>query len=284
MTINFETLFKMFEERVRSGDVIYYESIREPIKVDNKYEFDLAYCPALVRRISDEKCQKESKSVKINPFLPPDPRTLIKSIALENGASYNLFFNKYCVAPMHLLLTTVEFVFQDSHLNWDDFRAVKLVLEEFSSDEANWMVFYNCGMLSGASQPHKHIQLILISEGGKVPLRPSDMEEIYGSMHFYSFSSDSTDDDVLKNWYDSYTKLMSYVKDGRSTNVLFTKKWMLVVPRKQLGLRDWNPNSLIFVGYFLSRSDEETKMIKEIGPLNIIKSLGCIKDDQEIKS
>ena len=142
------------------------------------------------------------------------------------------------------------------------------------------MIFYNCGVMSGASQQHKHIQLMMVGKDSKVPLSISDMEEIYGPRYFYLFPNNPRDDELLKCWHDSYAKLMSYVESGCSTNILFTKKWMLVVPRKQLGFYEWNPNSLIFVGYLLSRSDEETKMIKELGPLNIIKSLGCINDQK----
>jgi sulfate adenylyltransferase (ADP) / ATP adenylyltransferase len=270
----------LFQERIQKGGVIYIESTREQLN-DGKYEFDLAYCPALVKRVSDERHQREAKSAKTNPFLPPDPKTLIKSIQLDSGAAYNIFFNKYCVAPMHLLLTTAEFETQDCILNWDDFVAVKQVADEFAfakSEEKDWMIFYNCGILSGASQYHKHIQLMMVGKDGQVPLSISDMEEIYGPRHFCAIPNGFKGDELLKEWYHSYTKLMTYVEPGRSTNILFTKTWMLVVPRKQLGFGDWNPNSLIFAGYLLSRSDEETKMIKELGPINIIKTLGCINN------
>jgi ATP adenylyltransferase len=279
MINSFETLYRKFKERVRVGIIFYYDSTREAIR-EGKYEFDLAHCPALVKRVSDEKVQKETKAVKINPFFPPDPATLIKSIELENGSLYNLLFNKYCVTPLHLLITTSEYISQDSPLSWDDFRVAMKVTCEFMLEDADWMVFYNCGAISGASQQHKHIQLVMIGKDTKVPLSISDMEEIYGPRYFCPFLNNPRDDELLKCWHDSYTKLMSFVEAGCSTNILFTKKWMLVVPRKKLGFNDWNPNSLIFVGYLLSRSDEETKMIKELGPLNIIKSLGCINEQK----
>ena len=75
MINNFETLYQKFKERVRVGVVFYYDSTRESIR-DDKYEFDLANCPAPLKRISDERRQKESKGAKINPFFP-DPATLI---------------------------------------------------------------------------------------------------------------------------------------------------------------------------------------------------------------
>lgn len=272
----------LFNERIQKGYLIYYESSREQLK-DGPYEFDLAYCPALVKRVSDERHQKEANIPTTNPFLPPDPRTLIKSVHLPSGSAYNVFFNKYCVAPLHLLVTTAHFETQDCPLNWDDFVAVEQVAAEFAfgSDEPkDWMIFYNCGMLSGASQYHKHIQLMMVGKDGQVPLSIPDMQAIYGPKHFYPLPACSNSEELVKNWYHSYTKLMSFVEPGRSTNILFTKQWMLVVPRKQLGFGDWNPNSLIFVGYLLSRSDAETKMIKELGPLTIINTLGCIDNEK----
>lgn len=49
---------------------------------------------------------------------------------------------------------TNEFKSQFDPLDIDDFKCISSVLSEVPS-----LVFYNCGVDSGASQPHKHIQV-----------------------------------------------------------------------------------------------------------------------------
>lgn len=52
------------------------------------------------------------------------------------------------------MLVTNEFKSQFDPLDIDDFKCISSVLSEVPS-----LVFYNCGVDSGASQPHKHIQV-----------------------------------------------------------------------------------------------------------------------------
>lgn len=55
------------------------------------------------------------------------------------------------------MLVTNEFKSQFDPLTLEDFKSVSSVLSEVPS-----LVFYNCGVDSGASQPHKHIQVSII--------------------------------------------------------------------------------------------------------------------------
>lgn len=55
------------------------------------------------------------------------------------------------------MLVTNEFKSQFDPLTLEDFKSVSSVLSEVPS-----LVFYNCGVDSGASQPHKHIQVSIV--------------------------------------------------------------------------------------------------------------------------
>ena len=55
------------------------------------------------------------------------------------------------------MLVTNEFKSQFDPLTLEDFKSVSSVLSEVPS-----LVFYNCGVDSGASQPHKHIQVLIV--------------------------------------------------------------------------------------------------------------------------
>jgi ATP adenylyltransferase len=59
------------------------------------------------------------------------------------------------VAPYHLIVATKDFEPQNEQLNVSDIKALWYTVNIFDG-----LGFYNCGKVSGASQPHKHMQLI----------------------------------------------------------------------------------------------------------------------------
>ena len=78
--------------------------------------------------------------------------------------------NKFNVVDRHLLIVTREFEEQRSLLTPRDFEAWWRCLGEYES-----IGFYNGGAEAGASQPHKHLQLVplpLAPLGPAVPIEP----------------------------------------------------------------------------------------------------------------
>src|SRR4029079_11989701 len=63
--------------------------------------------------------------------------------------------NKYNVLDRHLLIVTRSFEPQDTALGAADFEAAALCL-----DAIDGLVFYNSGPDAGASQSHRHLQLV----------------------------------------------------------------------------------------------------------------------------
>lgn len=71
------------------------------------------------------------------------------------GDEHILMLNKFNVVTDHALLVTSDFVAQDDPLTPSDFDAIYCCLRSVDS-----LAFYNSGPLSGASQRHRHLQLI----------------------------------------------------------------------------------------------------------------------------
>eukprot|EP01114_Cavostelium_apophysatum_P014270 TRINITY_DN3656_c0_g1_i4.p1 TRINITY_DN3656_c0_g1~~TRINITY_DN3656_c0_g1_i4.p1 ORF type:complete len:260 (+),score=52.74 TRINITY_DN3656_c0_g1_i4:38-781(+) len=94
----------------------------------------------------------KSSNDKKNPFLPPDPDLFLAEI---NGGSHNFMLNKFNVSPYHTIIATKEFRPQEEGLDKSDFAA-----SWFIASTINGLVFYNCGKEAGASQPHKHVQIL----------------------------------------------------------------------------------------------------------------------------
>lgn len=87
-----------------------------------------------------------------NPFLPPfQPGLHI----CELGEKHRLLFNKYSIYHNHVLLVTKEFEPQENPLTEADFKQVIVV-----QGALRGVFYYNSGAQSGASQKHKHIQLL----------------------------------------------------------------------------------------------------------------------------
>jgi ATP adenylyltransferase len=101
-----------------------------------------------------------------NPFLPPEPALTLGALPPD----HLLVLNKFNVLEQHLLIVTRTFVHQESLLTEADFAALWQLLGEIDG-----LGFYNGGRLAGASQTHKHLQLVplpLDPAGPAVPLEP----------------------------------------------------------------------------------------------------------------
>ena len=79
-------------------------------------------------------------------------------------------FNKFPILSNHLLVISKEFEPQNHKLNITDFEAVLIGMKALETGVS----YMNCGINAGASQPHKHLQVIPESElritGGRLPL------------------------------------------------------------------------------------------------------------------
>ncbi|KAL0235654.1 hypothetical protein GEMRC1_002236 [Eukaryota sp. GEM-RC1] len=102
--------------------------------------------------------------VPSNPFLPHHP----DSFVTELSHFYNLLLNKFVAVPCHCLLVTKQFLPQWLPVCYIDCEAVDRVLKDIDG-----FVFFNNGLNSGTSQPHKHLQFIPLPLSKEVncPLR-----------------------------------------------------------------------------------------------------------------
>jgi ATP adenylyltransferase len=127
---------------------------------------------------------------KNNPFENPDPALLVATLGGEAGGDdassetettapplstrYNLVLNKFAIVPEHFILSTAEFAPQTHVLEQDDLAATYACIRAYSAQDAfsssssssseercgELFAFFNSGPHSGASQPHRHIQLL----------------------------------------------------------------------------------------------------------------------------
>jgi sulfate adenylyltransferase (ADP) / ATP adenylyltransferase len=249
----------------------------------------------LVRTLANLNRKLEAKkAVKalgkaFNPFLPYEEDLFVADIS----QTHVCLLNKFNVANYHLLIITRDFEEQESLLTLQDFEALWACMAEFEG-----LAFYNAGKTAGASQRHKHLQLVplpLTPEGPPIPIEPLLTTAIFqGSVgsapglpfvHAFAQLDASLSESPLqaaKAALAQYHSLLRAVGLSNPTpensqpgayNLLVTRRWMLLVPRSQEDFESISVNSLGFAGALLVRHEQQLERLKNYGPLNVLRSV-----------
>jgi ATP adenylyltransferase len=201
-----------------------------------------------------------------NPFLPYDRDLFVADVS----DTHVCLLNKFNVIDHHLLLVTRAFEDQESSLTRADFEALEACMAEIDA-----VAFYNAGRVAGASQPHKHLQLVPVPIGLGPERTPIDrwLEAPSSKLGFrYAFARLDGGADL----YAHYRELGGAVDLDRSPrpyNLLVTRDWMLVVPRSRASFEGVFVNALGFAGGLLVGSREQLERVRELGPLTILEGV-----------
>ncbi|KAJ2335451.1 bifunctional AP-4-A phosphorylase/ADP sulfurylase [Coemansia sp. RSA 2681] len=249
-------------------------------------DFEVRYVPALAKRPSSKPSEKQARGGFDNPFLPFDPRLHVTSI----GSTHQLLLNKYCVAPYHLLITTSEFKQQGEPLITSDFAAVLDVVTNLSQAH---IVFYNSGEESGASQPHKHLQLLPMPDTMSTPPCLSIWRQSTPKMGHLASSSDlpfanfgyRLEPDVALSpaglhaaYSAALRRLVAIYGDCASYNMVLTPLELVLFPRRRGSWQGVAINSLGMAGLMLCKSSKEMDLVKASGALSILSQVGFPPD------
>lgn len=138
----------------------------------------MRFSPALANK--PKAAPKTDSTVAAAPSKPFDPFEYTspppKLFVADVGATHFLVLNKFAIVPEHFILATRHFAAQTHVLEADDLHATLSCIrayEEASSlsapgahdgdDDGALFAFFNGGEHSGASQPHRHIQLLPVA-------------------------------------------------------------------------------------------------------------------------
>ena len=224
-----------------------------------------------------------------NPFLPYDPDLFVAPISPTHIA----LLNKYTVVEHHLLLVTRSFEDQQCQLTQKDCEALLIGLTEIDG-----LAFYNAGPEAGASQSHKHLQLLAPGESmTPLPidglLRFAQVDGMVGTVprlpfrHAYApMDCDWTnpEKDSGASLHASYRKSLHAA--GLSVdaatgshaptepyNLLMTRRWMLLVPRSRECFEDISINALGFAGAFLVKNAQQVATLRRVGPMTALRQV-----------
>ncbi|KAI1826246.1 HIT-like domain-containing protein [Xylaria intraflava] len=137
-----------------SGDLIYYPT-EVAILAMGSFAFQLRFSPSLAQKPKPPK-PVEPHARPFNPFENPSAPLLVAQLP----PSHRLVLNKFAVVPEHFILATRDFKPQTHLLEADDIDAAYACVQAYRSANKELFVFFNSGEHSGASQPHRHLQLL----------------------------------------------------------------------------------------------------------------------------
>ncbi|MFN8495247.1 MAG: hypothetical protein U0350_47035 [Caldilineaceae bacterium] len=229
-----------------------------------------------------------------DPFLPYDPALFVADLS----ATHVCLLNKFNVVAHHLLIVTRAFVEQETLLNLQDFAALWTCMCEFDG-----LAFYNGGKVAGASQRHKHLQYVSLPLGPNGQSLP--MEAVLAAAQFQGgvgcapnlpyvhavahlpADQATAPSDAAPLLLTTYQTLLASVGLAPETaigdqqpdpyNLLVTRRWMMIVPRAQEKFGSISVNSLGFAGSLLVKNQEEMALVKNVGPLNVLKGVGVAR-------
>lgn len=80
------------------------------------------------------------------------------------GGTHRLVLNKFAVNQEHAILATTAWRPQSHLLEASDLAAAYACVQVYAARGEELFVFYNSGRHSGASQPHRHLQLLPVAQ------------------------------------------------------------------------------------------------------------------------
>jgi ATP adenylyltransferase len=216
---------------------------------------------------------------KPNPFLPWDLPLQVACLA----SGHVLLLNKYPVQPAHLLVITEGWRPQSGWIDPPDWSAVATV-----SADTGGLWFFNSSATAGASQPHRHLQLLpRHAEEVSCPLAERLEAQLEGSEAPWAWDyrlsrrRDPSGCGDLQELYAQHCRelgLGSRATDPaprHAYNLLFDDHWFLTVRRVREHCAGFSINGLGFAGYLLCTDSSDCGWLIQHGPWRLLESVAA---------
>ncbi|OTB06766.1 hypothetical protein M426DRAFT_318481 [Hypoxylon sp. CI-4A] len=153
-----------FNKARANGDVTYYQT-QVAIVTPSSIAFQLRFSPSLALKPKAPPKPKEPNGKPFNPFEDPSPAMLVaEQQQQQQPATHRLVLNKFAVVPEHFILATRAVKPQTHVLEQADVAATSACVDAYRAHGGQELfAFFNCGPHSGASQPHRHLQLLPVA-------------------------------------------------------------------------------------------------------------------------
>ena len=267
------------EHAMRSGAIVPLATTLEDLPGENGITFELRHLAGATPK------HLQQAGPKPNPFRPWDQRLEVEQI----GDDHVVILNKYPVQIGHMLLITRDWAPQNGWLNASDWSALTSV-----DRNTTGLWFFNSNPNAGASQPHRHLQLLPRHDGERVcPREEWFLRFCYGDdqnrlrqfirvERLVEFNAS-----ILQATYERLCENLSLGSPSNDAlprfayNILLTRSWMAVIRRKREGVHGFSVNALGFAGCLLSTDGSDLSWLKEAGPDELLLAVIGLEDLNE---
>jgi ATP adenylyltransferase len=259
------------EQALRSGSLV---------PLDTQLIEDPALQPFRLRQLlSATPRHLRASGPRPNPFLPWDKPLEVERV----GCSHVVLLNKYPVQTGHLLLITQQWQPQTGWLAADDWRAVAWL-----AADTDGLWFFNSSAMAGASQPHRHLQLLPRAAGElSCPLSPLLQAQLAGRSEPWPWAyrlsprRDPLGGSDLPLLYAEHAHALDLGDPGRDPhprhpyNLLFNDDWFMTVRRTREHCAGFSLNALGFAGYLLSTDGSDRDWLDRYGPWELLQAVAA---------
>jgi ATP adenylyltransferase len=279
-------------ERALANGALQSIGTESALVPDAGVDFVVRIISSLSRKAENRERRDREQSEtgeRFNPFLPYEQDMFVADVS----RSHLCLLNKFNVIDHHLLIVTREFENQEGLLTESDFEAMWRCMAEF-----NGLAFYNAGRIAGASEPHRHLQMIplpVADKGLEVPIEPLLASvELRGGLgrasalpflHRYAETPGHALRDPARAAAETlqlYRAMLEEVGLNRRSepadavqsapyNLLCTRDWMLLVPRSREFFEGVSINAIGFAGGLLVRNREQLAILRDRGPMAALR-------------
>ena len=241
---------------------------------------------SLARKEQYQQAQRDRPPTQPgNPFLPYDEALFVADLL----PTHVCLLNKFNVVDHHLLVITRDYISQQTWLILDDFVALAHCLKEIEG-----LAFFNSGPVAGASQHHKHLQLIPFQAGESAAALPiaqvipdlptaTASPQVLSRLPFqhciqslpssWPRDCDSLGTILLKTYRRLLRELgvnLAAPHPDQPYNLLITRDWMMAIGRSQSSYAGIGVNSLGYAGWLLVKTPAELEQLSQLGPLRLL--------------
>ena len=233
----------------------------------------------IIRKLDTSKFNKTKiYGPQQNPLCPWEKILEIDKI----GSNHQLILNKYPVQKGHILLITNNWKPQNGWLDIYDWKALQKVNKDTSG-----LWFFNSSPIAGASQPHRHFQLLRRSKDEISCPREKWFLEMKINIDNYSkltkniivskFNFLDNSISLFELYLELCKKLgigdpISDEKPRYPYNLLITNKWIAIIKRSNDNIHGFSINALGFAGYLLVTEKSDINYLKEFGPEKLLEN------------